>query len=56
MTITALYEASAHATGGRDGHVATLDGGLDLKLTTPKELGGAGGEGNNPVESRIAGC
>jgi organic hydroperoxide reductase OsmC/OhrA len=31
MTITALYEASAHATGGRDGHVATLDGGLDLK-------------------------
>jgi osmotically inducible protein OsmC len=55
MTITALYETSAHATGGRDGRVATLDGGLDLTLTTPKELGGAGGVGNNPEQLFAAG-
>jgi osmotically inducible protein OsmC len=55
VAITALYEASAHATGGRDGHVATLNGGLDLKLTTPKELGGPGREGNNPEQLFAAG-
>jgi lipoyl-dependent peroxiredoxin len=55
MTITALYETSAHATGGRDGRVATLDGSLDLKLTTPKELGGPGGNGNNPEQLFAAG-
>ena len=43
-----LYETSARATGGRDGRAATLDGSLDVKLTTPKELGGPGGAGNNP--------
>jgi osmotically inducible protein OsmC len=55
MKITALYETSAHATGGRDGHVATLDGSLDLKLTTPKQLGGPGGDGNNPEQLFAAG-
>jgi Ohr subfamily peroxiredoxin len=31
------------------------DSKLDLKLTTPKELGGAGGEGANPEQLFAAG-
>ena len=50
-----LYETSARATGGRDGRTATLDGSLDVKLTTPKELGGPGGVGNNPEQLFAAG-
>ena len=50
-----LYETSARATGGRDGRTATLDGSLDVKLTTPKELGGSGGAGNNPEQLFAAG-
>ena len=43
-----LYTAEALSTGGgRDGHVRTTDGILDLELKPPKELGGAGG-GANP--------
>ncbi|MFC4150206.1 organic hydroperoxide resistance protein [Micromonospora mangrovi] len=42
-----LYTASAQATGdGRDGHVRTSDGTLDLDLAIPKEMGGAGGAAN----------
>lgn len=44
------YKTMASATGGRDGRSATADGSLDVKLTTPKELGGPGGEGNNPEQ------
>ena len=55
MSVNVLYKTSARATGGRDGHAATLDGTLDVKLTTPKELGGAGGEGNNPEQLFAAG-
>jgi len=50
MSVNVLYSTSARATGGRDGRSGTLDGALDVKLTTPKELGGAGGEGNNPEQ------
>ncbi len=50
MTTKVLYSTSARATGGRDGHSATLDGALDVQLATPKELGGAGGPGNNPEQ------
>ena len=52
---TVLYSATATATGGRDGRAATEDGSLDVKLSTPKELGGAGGEGNNPEQLFAAG-
>ena len=55
MSVNVLYKTSAKATGGRDGHAATLDGALDVKLTTPKELGGGGGEGNNPEQLFAAG-
>ncbi|RZU77180.1 Ohr subfamily peroxiredoxin [Micromonospora kangleipakensis] len=42
-----LYTASARATGdGRDGHVRTSDGTLELDLAIPKEMGGAGGAAN----------
>jgi lipoyl-dependent peroxiredoxin len=43
-----LYRARAKATGGRDGRAVVADSALDLKLTTPKELGGPGGEGATP--------
>src|SRR5262249_12954939 len=55
MSVNVLYKTSAKATGGRDGHAATLDGALDVKLTTPKELGGTGGTGNNPEQLFAAG-
>jgi Ohr subfamily peroxiredoxin len=40
----ALYTAEALSTGdGRNGHVATSDGLLDVDVRIPKEMGGAGG-------------
>jgi osmotically inducible protein OsmC len=53
--ITALYTAHASATGGRDGRATSNDKQLDVKLSTPKELGGAGGEGTNPEQLFAAG-
>ena len=50
-----LFTASATATGGRDGRATTSDGILDVKLTTPKELGGAGAAGSNPEQLFAAG-
>ena len=50
-----LYKAHAHATGGREGHAVSSDGVLDVKLTTPKELGGAGITGSNPEQLFAAG-
>ena len=50
-----LYRAKAVATGGRDGRAKSSDGILDIKLTTPKELGGAGAEGTNPEQLFAAG-
>ena len=50
-----LYRAHATANGGRDGRAASSDGVLDVKLTTPKELGGAGGGGTNPEQLFAAG-
>jgi Ohr subfamily peroxiredoxin len=45
-----LYTARATSTGGRTGTSQTDDGSLKLTLSTPKELGGAGGPGNNPEQ------
>lgn len=50
-----LYRAEATATGGRDGTARSSDGVVDVKLTTPKELGGAGGAGTNPEQLFAAG-
>jgi osmotically inducible protein OsmC len=51
----ALYTAVATATGGRDGRAVSSDKILDVKLATPKELGGAGGEATNPEQLFAAG-
>lgn len=45
-----LYTATATATGGRDGRATSSDKALDVKLSTPKQLGGAGGDGSNPEQ------
>jgi osmotically inducible protein OsmC len=50
-----LYRATAKATGGREGKAVSSDGVLDVKLTTPKELGGAGAVGTNPEQLFAAG-
>jgi len=50
-----VYRAYAEATGGRDGRAISSDGVLDVELTTPKELGGAGGKGTNPEQLFAAG-
>ena len=36
------YQAQVKATGGRDGRAVSSDGVLDVQLTTPRALGGAG--------------
>ncbi|KAF1068074.1 MAG: Organic hydroperoxide resistance protein OhrB [Pseudomonas citronellolis] len=53
--IQALYTATATATGGRDGRATSSDGVLDVKLSTPRELGGLGGEATNPEQLFAAG-
>lgn len=50
-----LYTAHATATGGRDGRAVSDDNKLDVKLDTPKELGGMGGAGTNPEQLFAAG-
>ncbi len=50
-----LYRATATSTGGRDGSSETSDKALSVKLSTPKELGGAGGSGTNPEQLFAAG-
>lgn len=55
MSVYVKYRTSATATGGRDGQVRTEDGKLELRLATPKELGGLGGDGNNPEQLFAAG-
>ncbi|MCD0446563.1 organic hydroperoxide resistance protein [Glycomyces sp. A-F 0318] len=50
-----LYVAHAVSSGaGRDGHVATDDGLVDLDLAVQKELGGPGGK-TNPEQLFAAG-
>ena len=48
MSIEVVYTAESTATdGGRDGHVKSTDGKIDLDTRPPKEMGGSG-EGVNP--------
>ena len=55
MSVDVKYFTTATATGGRDGHARSDDGRIDVTLSTPKELGGAGGEGSNPEQLFAAG-
>jgi len=50
-----LYTAHATSTGGRTGTSKSSDGALSVELSTPKELGGAGGPGTNPEQLFAAG-
>jgi len=50
-----LYTAQATSTGGREGRAVSSDNVLDLQLSTPRELGGAGGPGTNPEQLFAAG-
>lgn len=46
-----LYTAKTHTTGGRDGAARSLDGRLDVKLSSP----GTSGNGTNPEQLFAAG-
>jgi osmotically inducible protein OsmC len=50
-----VYRATAKAVGGREGNVSGTSPKLELKLSTPKELGGGSGEGTNPEQLFAAG-
>jgi lipoyl-dependent peroxiredoxin len=50
-----LYTATATASGGREGRATSSDNALDVQLSTPRELGGAGGPGTNPEQLFAAG-
>jgi osmotically inducible protein OsmC len=52
-----IYKAHAVSTGGgRDeGRSATDDGKIDVRLSLPSEMGGAGGPGTNPEQLFAAG-
>ena len=55
MTIDVVYTAESTATGGgRDGHVKSSDGQIDLDTRPPAEMGGAGGA-TNPEQLFSAG-
>ena len=55
MSIEVVFTAESTATGGgRDGHVKSSDGRIDLDTRMPKEAGG-NGEGTNPEQLFSAG-
>ncbi|GAC1427894.1 MAG: organic hydroperoxide resistance protein [Burkholderiaceae bacterium] len=49
-----LYTAQSHTTGGREGRSVSDDGLLDVKLSPPKAMGGAG-TATNPEQLFAAG-
>lgn len=50
-----MYTAVATATGGRNGHVKSDNGVLDLQVRMPKGLGGANDDYTNPEQLFAAG-
>jgi lipoyl-dependent peroxiredoxin len=55
MTIEVVYTTESIATGGgRDGHVKSDDGRIDLDTRPPQAMGGSG-EGTNPEQLFSAG-
>lgn len=49
------YTATATTTGGRNGHIRSESGVIDMKTVMPKEIGGPGGAFTNPEELFAAG-
>lgn len=55
MSVEVVYRVTSTSTGGgRDGHVKSESGRIDLDLQPPVEMGG-GGKGSNPEELFSAG-
>lgn len=54
MSVNVVYSTKATSTGGRDGK-SRIEGGREIALSTPKEMGGSGGEGANPEQLFAAG-
>ena len=50
-----LYKAKVTTTGGREGQIKSDDGIIDMKLSSPKALGGKGGNHTNPEQLFAAG-
>jgi Ohr subfamily peroxiredoxin len=50
-----LYTATVTASGGRDGKIESATPPLALPLSTPKALGGPGGDATNPEQLFAAG-
>lgn len=50
-----LYTAEVTAQGGRGGKARSSDGNLEVNLSSPKEMGGVGGQGTNPEQLFAAG-
>ena len=50
-----LYTAVATATGGRNGHVKSDNGILDVQVRAPKAMGGANDDYTNPEQLFAAG-
>lgn len=50
-----MYKATVTTSGGREGHVKSEDGILDMKLSSPKGLGGKGEKNTNPEQLFAAG-
>lgn len=50
-----MYETTAKAVGGRAGRVESEAPKFSASLSTPREMGGAGGEGTNPEQLFAAG-
>ena len=45
-----VYTAVVTAKGGRDGHIRSSDGIIDMDLKKPVEMGGEGGSYTNPEQ------
>ncbi len=52
--MNSLYEAVVTSQGGRNGHIRSNDGHIDMKVAIPKEMGGPGGA-TNPEQLFAAG-
>jgi osmotically inducible protein OsmC len=50
-----LYTAEVTSKGGRNGHVKSSDGALEVDLSAPPALGGTGKPGTNPEQLFAAG-
>ena len=55
MSIEKILHRYCHRHRRREGSASSSDQALDVQLSTPRELGGAGGAGTNPEQLFAAG-